>query len=86
MGLEVKKTCTKVDVFDLKLEPNHPGSHMNVDVMKQAKQLILVNMDMFSSYVLATIIKSETRDDLVQGIIPVITPIRHCDTVQVRVD
>ena len=41
---------------------------------------------MFSSYVTATIIDSETRDDLAQGIIQVITPIRHCDTVQVRVD
>ena len=66
--------------------PQGPGSHMNADVIKRAKQLILVNIDAFSNYMTTTIIRSERASDLEQGLIQVITPIMLSPTVSVRVD
>ena len=59
---------------------------MNVDVMRRAKQNILVNCDLFSGYVTAEIIESERKEDMVHGILSLVTPIRHSDRVLVRVD
>jgi hypothetical protein len=72
--------------YDPQLVPHHPGSHMNVDVMKRASQNILVNCDLFSGYVTAEIIQSEKREHMVNGILSLITPVRHSDRVLVRVD
>ena len=41
--------------------PNHPGSHMNVDIIKRTNQKILVCAYMFSGFVTAAIITDETR-------------------------
>ena len=66
--------------------PEHPGSHMNVDVLKRASQLIVVNCDRFSNFATATLAQSEKREDMAQAILQVVTPIRHCNRVQVRTD
>ena len=66
--------------------PNHPGTRMNADVIKRAKQLILVNIDLFSNYMTATLLNSEKAADLEQGLIQVITPLRAAQHVSVRVD
>ena len=81
-----RKFPKELDQFSPTLFPDHPGSHMNIDVIKRAGQLILVNIDLFSGYITACFTVSEQADDLSVFIIQVVTPIRHSDTVLVRVD
>ena len=80
------KFPTELDDFSPSPGPLHPGSHMNSDVLRRASQLILVNVDRFSNFVTACHVASETREDMVQGILAVVTPVRHCSKVQVRTD
>ena len=76
----------ELDVYDPQLVPQHPGTHMNMDVMRRAGQYIMVNCDLFSGYTTATLIDSEQRQDMVRGILDLTTPIRHCSRVVLRVD
>ena len=85
--------CTSLARFPKELEqynpqlvPLHPGSHMNIDVMQRAGQKILVNCDLFSGFTTACITDTEQREDMICAILCTVTPIRHCATVQVRVD
>ena len=64
----------------------HPGTHFGVDIMRQAKQKILIARDQFSSYVTATFINDETKDTLRDALIAVINPIRTTGPVTVRTD
>ena len=66
--------------------PSSPGTHMNADIIKRAKQLILVTVDVFSNYVTTALVPSETAADLQTGLIQTITPIRLAHSVTVRVD
>jgi hypothetical protein len=76
----------QLDKYEPLLKPAHQGSHMNIDTIKRASQNILVNCDLFSGYTTATFIMSEKKEDTVQAILSLVTPIRHCDSVLVRVD
>jgi hypothetical protein len=67
-------------------QPTSPGTHMNTDVIKRAKQLIMVTTDLFSSYTTTTFITSERKDDIVNGIIITTTPIRLASDITVRTD
>ena len=82
----LKKFPKELDSFSPSPGPLHPGSHMNADVLRRASQYILVNVDRFSNFVTASFTASESRDEMVQGILNVITPVRHSSTVQVRTD
>lgn len=66
--------------------PDHPGTHFNIDVMKRNKQVILVCTDIFSKYVTAVLIPSETSKDLGDGIIRVVSPIRRSKDILVKSD
>lgn len=66
--------------------PEHPGSHMNLDVMRRASQLIAVNCDRFSNFITAALIDSESREDLIKAVITTVTPIRHSARVRLRTD
>ena len=81
-----KKFPRQLDTFSPSPSPDHPGTHMNADVLKRAGQLILVNTDRFSNFTTATFIKSEQREDLAQGLLQTITPVRHHSKVSVRTD
>ena len=76
----------ELEQFNPQLVPLHPGSHMNTDVMRRAGQLIMVNCDLFSGYTTACFICTEQKPDMVQGILNLVTPMRHCSKVQLRVD
>ena len=76
----------ELDTFAPSPGPLHPGSHMNADVMRRASQLILVNCDRFSNFVTACLTPSENREDMIQSLLSVITPVRHSSRVQVRTD
>ena len=68
------------------MQPKHPGSHMNSDVMKRAGQNVLVTTDMFSGFTSACLLNSESKEDLVQGVLLTTTPLRNSNTVVVRTD
>ena len=82
----LQKFPKELETFSPSLFPDHPGSHMNIDVLKRSGQLIVVNIDLFSGFVTACFTDSEKSSDLSTAIIQVITPVRHSDTVLVRVD
>ena len=75
-----------LDNFNPSPGPLHPGSHMNADVLRRASQHIMVNVDRFSNFVTACLVDSETREDMIEAVLAVVTPVRHCSRVQVRTD
>ena len=64
----------------------HPGTHFGIDVMKRAKQKIIVARDMFSSFVTAIFIEKEDKESLRSALINLIQPIRSMEQVIVRTD
>ena len=52
----------------------------------RAGQNILVTTDMFSGFTSGCLLNSESREDLVQGILLTTTPLRNSNTVVVRTD
>ena len=82
----VKKNESPKPPFREPDPPNHPGTHFNIDVMKRNKQIILVCTDIFSKYVTAVLIPSETTDDLADGIARVVSPIRRSQQIIVKTD
>ena len=84
--LSLAKFPKELEQFNPQLVPLHPGSHMNTDIMRRAGQYIMVNCDLFSGYTTACIISSEQKEDMVQGILHLVTPMRHCSRVLVRTD
>ena len=81
-----KRYPKELDEFSPSSDISHPGSHMGVDVMNRAAQVVLVTCDRFSNFATATIAKTETRDDMIQAILSTVTPIRHASKVEVRTD
>ena len=63
-----------------------PGTHMNMDIIKRAGQLIMVNVDLFSKFITTTLVNSERKEDLVNGIIRLVTPLRRSNNTIVRTD
>ena len=63
-----------------------PGTHFGADVIKRAKQKILVLRDQFSSYTVADFIADETSETLEENLIKLLTAIRHSGKVIVRTD
>ena len=82
----VRRFPKELDNFTPSPSPEHPGTHTNADVMKRASQLVLVNTDRFSNFTTATLVNSEKREDLAEGLLQTITPIRHNSKVLVRTD
>jgi hypothetical protein len=52
----------------------HPGTHFGIDVMRRARQKIVVARDMFSSYVSAMFVEREDSETLKNAIILLVTP------------
>ena len=76
----------QLDDFNPSPGPLHPGTHMNIDILKRSGQVIVVNCDRFSNFVTSCIARSETREEMVESILTTVTPIRHGSKVQVRTD
>ena len=76
-------TCTPMEPSKM---PQHPGSHMNVDVLRRANQKILICVDMFSGFTTAVTIADETKETLQQALVQAITPIRNSSYILVRSD
>ena len=67
--ISLKKFPKELETFSPSLFPEHPGTHMNIDVMRRAGQYVLVNIDLFSGFATSCLISSETAKDLRRGII-----------------
>ncbi len=80
------KKLPKLDNFQTTTNASQPGTHFVADVMRRAKQKILVIRDQFSSFTLAQFVGSENHQDLEAGIIQLITPIRNRESVIIRTD
>ena len=63
-----------------------PGVIFVSDVMRRAKQFIFVTRDSFSDFVSTTMIKSESAEDLKQGLIVTTSTVRRKSAITVRVD
>ena len=84
--ISLQKFPKELDEFHSGLDPEHPGTHMNADVMARAGQKILVTTDMFSGYTTACIIETEQRDAMAEGIVQTVTYMRNSPSIQVRSD
>ena len=82
----LQKLPKQLESYSPSFNPDHPGIVMNIDVIRRATQLILVNVDSFSLYITACFIPSEKSEDLASGIIQVVTPVRHSGPILIRVD
>ena len=76
----------KIESFQPTFFPDHPGCAMNVDILKRAGQLILICVDMFSSYVTGCFSSSEKAEDLEESIIHAVTPKQRSNPVLVHED
>ena len=81
-----QKFPKELEAFSPSPGPQHPGSHMNLDVLRRASQIIVLNCDRFSNFVTATLASSESKEDMIQAVLNTVTPIRHSSRVEVRTD
>ena len=82
----VKSIPNEIHKFDSNEVPEHPGLAFTIDVMREAKKLVLVAVDNFSSYMTTTFINSEKEPDLRDGITAAITPFMASSVFRIRVD
>ena len=86
------QTCSSMkklpsnNLFTTSTNASSPGTHFGCDIIKRAKQKILVVRDQFSSYTVADFVIDETCETLEENVIKLLTPIRHPDKVIVRTD
>ena len=66
--------------------PSHPGSHLQADVLRHERQLILVITDLFSNFTTSAFVASEQKQDLINSLIQTTTPIRRAANIQIRTD
>ena len=76
----------QLQTYTTQTNAKQPGTHFGVDVLKRAKQKIIVCTDQFSTFVTAAFIEDETKDSLKNGIIKTTQAIRHPGQITVRVD
>ena len=78
----------QVTEFSTSEPPSHIGQHFSIDVLKRAKQMILVSRESVSSYTSTTFIRSEKANDLLEGTISLLLPLHPSEgpVTKVRVD
>ena len=86
MCISIASLPKAIHQFSPNSMPSHPGSHMNVDVIRRSNQKIIVCADMFSSFTTAAIINGETRENLEHALISIVTPIRNAPKILIRTD
>ena len=81
-----KRLPSALTTYSNTTSAEHPGTHFGVDVMRRAKQKVLIARDQFSSFVTASFITDETKNTLRDAVIKIIDPIRTRGPVVVRTD
>ena len=67
-------------------QPLHPGELFNADIIQRSAQNILVARDLFSCLTVTTIVPSQSAEDIKDGIIAIIQPVRKPGPVLIRMD
>ena len=80
------KKLPNANKFQTTTNAQIPGTHYGCDIIKRAKQIIIVLRDQFSSYTTADFIENETSDSVEKAIIKLATPIRHPGEIIIRTD
>ena len=71
----LKNLPKQVTEFSTTDPPEHIGQHYSMDVLKRARQSILVSREAVSSYTSATFVRSEKASDLLEGAISLLLPL-----------
>ena len=83
----VLQPLPKVQVpSDSKAEVAHPHQYFHADVIRRAKQYILLLVDHFSSFQVAKLIPSEKACDLKEGVILLSAGVRHPGKITIKAD
>ena len=69
-----------------KAEVSHPHQYFHADVIRRAKQYILLLVDHFSSFQVAKLIPSEKACDLKEGLILLSAGVRHPGKIVIKAD
>ena len=80
------KKLPKQEIFNSTTIAKKPGTHFVCDILRRAKQKIMVVRDQFSSYTMAQFVRTENHNDLMQAIVNLVTPIRDPNHVIIRTD
>lgn len=83
--------CKSVQILPKQLQTfktnaTEPGTHLAIDVLRRAKQKIIVCRDQFSGFTTAAFIPDETIPSLQDGIIRITQTIRHPNHTVIRTD
>ena len=76
----------KLVKFNPVSQPKHPGELFNADIIQRSAQNILVARDLFSCLTVTTIVPSQSAEDIKDGIVTIIQPVRKPGPVVVRMD
>ena len=82
----VSKIPREIESFKPNLMPDHPGQSFTADVAKIDKKNVMVSVENFSGFLNTSFINSEKAQDLLDGLILAISPLRSSLPTNVRVD
>ena len=66
--------------------PDHPGQSFTVDILRTACKKIMVVVENFSGFIVTDFVNSEKREDILDGLIRLISPFKSGLLTRVRVD
>ena len=70
------KLPTEIHEFKPNQMPSHPGISFTVDVIRTGKKYILVSVENFSGFLTSLFLSSESAENLLDGIVQAIMPLR----------
>ena len=76
----------QLQTFNTQTNATEPGTHLAIDVLRRAKQKIIVCRDQFSGFTTAAFIPDETIPSLQDGIIRITQTIKHPNHTLIRTD
>ena len=76
----------QLNQYTVETNASQPGTHFNIDVLRRAKQKILICRDQFSSFCTACFVQDETQESLLNGIMTTTQALRIPGNIVVRVD
>ena len=72
--------------FLVTMMPDMIGQMFSADVIRRGKQMILVVLETFPSFVFGMLIPSKKHEDLHQGPVQLVTPLMNLNGCTIRVD
>ena len=82
----VAKIPKEIHDFQPNQVPDHPGKSFTIDILRYAKKIIVVSAENFSGWISTVFIRSETHDQLLEGIIQTVLPFKASSLSKIRVD